>query len=121
MQNAAQAYGQVAKQIASPRQLEANLLLQAASRLQAARESGCGRGPDLNDALLFNRKLWSVFLTTAANPENPLPRAIRQNVANIGLFVMKQTVNLTADPTPERLGVLIDINREVAAGLMGRA
>ena len=35
MQNAAQAYGAVAKQIANPRELEADLLLKAASRLQA--------------------------------------------------------------------------------------
>ena len=35
MQNAAQAYGTVAKQIASPRELEADLLLKAAARLQA--------------------------------------------------------------------------------------
>jgi flagellar biosynthesis activator protein FlaF len=121
MQNAAEAYGQVAKQTASPRNLEANLLLQAASRLQAVRDADGGRGADLNGALLFNRRLWSMFLTTVTNPENPLPAAIRQNVANLGLFVMNQTLNLTADPKPERLRLLIDINREVAAGLMGRA
>jgi flagellar protein FlaF len=121
MQNAAQAYGRVAKQIASPRKLEANLLLQAASRLQAVRDADDRHPADLDGALLFNRKLWSVFLATVTNPENPLPPAIRQNVANLGLFVMKHTIDLTADPRPERLRVLIDINREVAAGLMGRA
>ena len=35
MQHAAQAYGKVAKQTASPRDLEADLLLKAAARLQA--------------------------------------------------------------------------------------
>ena len=34
MQQAAQAYGAVAKQIANPRDLESSLLLKAASRLQ---------------------------------------------------------------------------------------
>jgi flagellar protein FlaF len=121
MHSAAQAYGQVAKQIASPRKLEANLLLQAASRLQAVRDAAAADKADFDGALLFNRKLWSVFLTTVTDPENPLPHAIRQNVANLGLFVMNQTINLTADPKPEQLGLLIDINREVAAGLMGRA
>jgi flagellar protein FlaF len=121
MRSAAQAYGRVAKQIASPRKLEANLLLQAAARLQAVRDAASRDSAEFDGALRFNRKLWSVFLATVTNPENPLPPAIRQNVANLGLFVMKHTIDLTVDPKPERLRVLIDINREVAAGLMGRA
>jgi flagellar protein FlaF len=121
MQNAAQAYGRVAKQIANPRELEANLLLQAASRLRAARDAATQDRPKLDDALLFNRKLWSIFLTSVTSPDNPLPAAIRQNVANLGLFVMNQTMATLSDPRPEQLGTLISINREVAAGLMGRA
>ena len=39
MQNAALAYGTVAKQIANPRELEADLLLKAAARLQAIRDA----------------------------------------------------------------------------------
>ena len=120
MHNATQAYGRVAKQIANPRDLEATLLLQAASRLQAASDSK-NRKPELDDALLFNRKLWSIFLTSVTNTDNPLPAAIRQNVANLGLFVMNQTMTTLGDPRPEQVGSLIAINREVAAGLMGRA
>jgi flagellar protein FlaF len=77
--------------------------------------------PDLHDALLFNRKLWSIFLTAATSPDNPLPMGLRQNVANLSIFVFKQTMALLADPKPESLGSLIRINREVAAGLMSRA
>jgi flagellar protein FlaF len=121
MQNATQAYGRVAKQIASPRELEANLLLQAASRLQAVRDASAGSKPELNEALLFNRKLWSIFLAAVTSADNPLPVAVRQNVANLGLYVMNQTMTTLSDPRPERLSPLITINREVAAGLMGRA
>ena len=51
MQQAAQAYGRVAKQTASPRQLEATLLLRAASRLQAIREATAlaSEIPELSD------------------------------------------------------------------------
>ena len=45
---------------------------------------------------------------------------IRQNVANLGLFVMNQTLSLMAEPQREKLGALISINRELAAGLLGR-
>jgi flagellar protein FlaF len=111
----------VAKQIANPRALEASLLLQAASRLQAVRETAGPGKPELHEALLYNRKLWSIFLSSVTSPDNPLPAAVRQNIANLGVFVMKQTVTTLSDPRPDQLRSLIAINREVAAGLMGRA
>ena len=70
---------------------------------------------------MYNRKLWTIFLTSVTSAENPLPVEIRQNVANLGLFVMKQTLSIMASPRPEPLGSLISINRELASGLTGRA
>jgi flagellar protein FlaF len=121
MQNAAETYGKVAKQIANPRELEANLLLKAASRLQAIGESWERNKDDLDGALLYNRKLWTMFLTAVTQNDSPLPPEIRQNVANLGLFVLKQTLALTANPRPQLLSPLITINRELAAGLLGRS
>ena len=119
MQSAAQAYGNVARQTSSPRELEAHLLLQAASRLQAVHDAWDNE--QLNAALLYNRKLWTIFLTTVTDASNPLPAEIRQNVANIGIFVMNHTLATLADPRPEQLNSLIRINRELAAGLMAKA
>jgi flagellar protein FlaF len=121
MQRAAQAYDAVARQTANPRELEADLLLSAAARLQAIHDGWDGKRPELNAALVYNRKLWSIFVTSATSPENPLPAGIRQNVANLGLFVFNQTMAIMANPQPESLGTLININRELAAGLLGRA
>ncbi len=121
MQHAAHTYGSIAKQTGNPRELEADLLLNAAARLQAIRDGWDGRRPELDAALIFNRKLWSIFVTSATSPENPLPAGVRQNVANLGIFVFKQTLAILADPKPETLGSLITINRELAAGLLGRA
>ena len=117
---AAQAYGKVAKETAGPRDLEASLLLRAAARLQAVRDNWEAATGDLDDALLYNRKLWSVFLASVTRDDHPLPKELRQNIANLGIFVMNHTIALTADRRPERLGSLISINREIAAGLMGR-
>lgn len=121
MTQAAQAYGKVANQIASPREMEADKLLFAASQLQAIHDGWDANKADLGAALLNNRKLWSVLVTTVTRPENPLPAAIRQNVANLGIFVLKQTIAILADPKPEQLDSLITINRELASGLLGRA
>jgi flagellar biosynthesis activator protein FlaF len=121
MQHPTKAYGAVAVQTANPRELEADLLLSAAARLQAIRDGWKGKHPELDAALLYNRKLWSIFVTSATNKDNPLPAGLRQNVANLGIFVFKQTMAALADPRPENLGALININRELAAGLLGRA
>jgi flagellar protein FlaF len=120
MRHAADVYGKVANQTANQRELEASLLLRAASRLQAVHDGWEGKRDDLADALLFNRRLWTIFITSVAQEDNPLPRQIREGVANLGLFVFRQTLSLIADPRPEQLGSLVNINRQVAAGLQGR-
>jgi flagellar protein FlaF len=120
MHHAARTYGAVAKQTASPRDLEADLLLDAAARLQAIREGWDKRQAELDGALTNNRKLWSIFLTSATSGDNPLPAAVRQNVANLGIFVFNETLAIQANPRPEALAALININRELAAGLRGR-
>lgn len=121
MQSQANAYEKVAAQISSPREMEAALLLQAASRLQAVQTAGGQNSSELNKALTHNRKVWTIFLTSATDVNSPLEKGVRQNVANLGLFVMKQTIAVASDPSPESLAPLININRELAAGLLGRA
>jgi flagellar protein FlaF len=116
MQTAAQAYQATAKQTPSPRALEADLLLKAASRLKAVQDGWDKTRPDL-----AHRKLWTIFLTSATNKDNPLPTDVRQNVANLGVFIMAETLACLANPNPDRLGTLININRELATGLRGGA
>jgi flagellar biosynthesis activator protein FlaF len=118
MQNqGAAAYQQVAKRTGSPRDLEANLLSKSAANLQRIRENWDASNGELALALKFNRKLWNVFLSSVTSADNPLPAAIRQNVANLGLFVLSHTLKTEANPQAQKLDVLISINREVAAGL----
>ena len=117
MQNAAQAYSSIAKKTGSPRELEADLLLDAAARLQAVRDAWDKKRKDLEAALINNRRLWSIFVTSATSNDNPLPAPVRQNIANLGLFVFKQTIAVQIDPKPDNLVSLININRELAAGL----
>ena len=120
MHHAAKAYGKVAKETAGPRELEANLLLSAAAKLQALREGKDATRSEFEAALLYNRKLWSIFVTSATQNDHPLPAAVRQNIANLGIFVMSHTMAITSDRRPELLDPLISINRQVAAGLLGR-
>ena len=75
----------------------------------------------MHNALLFNRRLWSIFMSAADSDNNQQPLEVRQNIANIGVFVMKQTVDMQVNPDPAKLKPLIDINCNLAAGLSGRA
>jgi len=117
-QQAAKAYQQVGKQTSGGRELEANLLSKAASNLQRLRDNwDASPVNDLRLALRFNRRLWSVFMSSAAGAESHLPIDLRQNIANLGIFVAKQTVSLEIEPKAQKLDVLININRQIAAGL----
>jgi flagellar protein FlaF len=72
------------------------------------------------NALLFNRRLWSIFMSAVEENDNPQPLEVRQNIANIGVFVLKRTIEIQMDPDPAKLKSLIDINCNIAAGLSGR-
>jgi flagellar protein FlaF len=122
MQNsAALAYQQVGKQTVAPRVLEANLLSKSAAQLQRIRDDWDNSAQSLQAALVFNRRLWNVFLNSVTNDESKLPKELRQNVANLGLFVMKHTITVQSRPEARKLDVLININRELAAGLRASA
>lgn len=120
-QQATLAYQQTAKQTVSPRELEANILSRSAAHLKRIQDNWDESQNDLYDALTFNHRLWTVFLETVTKDDNPLPREIRQNVANLGIFVLKQTLDVQTAPEPAKLDVLININREIATGLRASA
>ncbi|MGD0025291.1 MAG: flagellar biosynthesis repressor FlbT [Xanthobacteraceae bacterium] len=121
MSYASKAYATVANETAPPRELEASLLLQAAAKLQTVHDSWRDKPPGLNDALLFNRRLWTVFIDAVSRDDNKLPKQIRDNLTKLGIFVMGETFSLMTAPKPDHLKSIIKINRGIAAGLRGRA
>ncbi|OUX30279.1 MAG: hypothetical protein CBE16_03155, partial [Rhodospirillaceae bacterium TMED256] len=69
-------------------------------------------------ALRLNWRLWTIFQSDVAGAENPLPDDIKQNILNLSVFIDKHTVDALASPEGRKLKVLIDINRNIAGGLM---
>jgi flagellar biosynthesis activator protein FlaF len=119
--SAAAAYARVATTSASPRDIEAQTLLKAANKLQEAVNAADPLSEQTRQALLYNRKLWTIFLSEAMRDENPQPVEVRQRIANISVFVLTQTAALQLSPQFEHFLPLIEINRNIAAGLSGRA
>ena len=98
-----QAYGTVAKQTASPRDLEADLLLKAASRLQAVHDKWDNSARQLDAGAALQPQALVDLHDLGDQHDNPLPAGVRQNVANIGMFVMNQTMSMMTDPKREKL------------------
>ncbi|MEN6543381.1 flagellar biosynthesis regulator FlaF [Parvibaculum sp.] len=120
MQRHHQAYNQTATMVTGdPREFDASILLKAASRFQRLRDNWEDHDRrELADALLYNRKIWTVYATSAAEMDHPLPREIKQNIANLAIFIFNRTLEIHAKPEARLLDVLININRQIAAGLL---
>lgn len=123
MQHGFNAYAAAAKSAqstVSPRELEASLLIKAATRLQSVADDWVARADDLDEALAYNRKLWTLLVSAVIAEDNPLPLGIKQNILGLANFIFNHTFKMITDPQQMGLGVLISINRDVAAGLRGR-
>jgi flagellar biosynthesis activator protein FlaF len=121
MHSGVNAYSKTAQATVSPRELEANLLMKAATKFQRIMDDWDVRKIELDEALTYNRKLWTILVTSATDPENPLPREIKQNIANLAAFIFKRTFEVMAEPAVEKLNILVFINKNIAAGLRGSA
>lgn len=112
-------YQQAQKLGSNPRETESRALLEAARRLKAVQRPDADI-EEYRNALRLNWRLWTLFQTDIAEPSNPLPIEIKRNVLSLAAFVDRHTVSTLAQVVPQRLQVLIDINRNIAAGLTGQ-
>ena len=118
---AAGAYDQNAQQhTPDQREMEARVLLKAVRAFQdiQKRWDDVSR-EELDECLKYNRQIWMMFVDTAVEDDSgDRPIELRNNIANLGVFIFNHTLDVLADPKPQKLDILIDINREIAAGLM---
>lgn len=118
---AAGVYGKQARETSDQRGLEGQLLLKAASEIQKLHDNwDSATDEDIDNILTYNRKLWMLFFDTAIENPDERPDDLRNNIVNLCNFIFKRSLNILSEPSKEKLNVLIDINRQVAAGLMAR-
>lgn len=116
-EHASAQYRQPGQHGGSPRETEGRALLEAARRLAAAQQAPVDKHAML-ETVRLNWRLWTIFQSEASSPDSPLPDEIKANVIKLCNFVDKHTVQILADADPEKLDVLININRNIAAGLL---
>lgn len=101
----------------SQSELESRALINTASKLNYICEHWDASQPELSDALDRNRRLWAIIASAMQDDDCPQPIEIRQNILNLSVFIFKRTIDIIAEPKPESLRVLIDINMNLAKGL----
>jgi len=115
------AYKQVDKKTISGRETEARVLTEAALKLKKCQENW--GSPDLNteldQALRYNQKIWSLFQGELEREDNPLPGKLKIDILRLAAFIDKRIFEVMAFPSPEKLNIIININQNIAAGLRG--
>jgi len=112
-------------QVNSPRTTEAWALIEAARRIAAALGDAEGKDTDdpkvkaaLREPVRLNWRLWTIFQAELLHEDADLPEDIRINMLTLCNFVDQHTVKCLANPTVENIAGLIDINRNIASGLL---
>ena len=116
-QNKLQAYADTQKSSMNPREVEAMAFTKAALMLEEAK----AKIEDYDtyaSALKFNQLLWTIIQADIVDKANKLPAQLKANILSLSIFVDKQTVKALADVDAEYLEVLININKNLAEGLL---
>lgn len=118
-QHSVNAYTAIQKETLSGRELEASVLSRAGLMLKSVKENWDApeRDQKLLEAVKFNQKVWTFFQAELSDPENPLPKNLREDILNLSIFIDKRLFEVLAFPDPEKLAIVIDIDFNIAAGL----
>ena len=115
-------YGRV-PQPGLPTYTEAWALIEAARRMAAAADNA--RQDDIKDrnrirdSLRLNWRLWTIFQAEmTVDDTSNLPDDVRTNMLTLCKYIDKHTVEALKDPQPGNISTLIDINRNIASGLL---
>lgn len=107
------AYQDGVKRSENPTETDAAVLERAALLLEDAKK--LAGTEEFYLALNYNQRIWTV-IQAFVTEESEWPDQIKANLLSLSIFVDKQTFKAMADGVPEGLNVLININRQIAAG-----
>ena len=110
------AYQQTQQANLTGRDLEAMAFTRAALKLEDAKKL-TDKPSEFGKALRFNHLLWTIIQADIVEPENKLPPEIKANIMSLSIFVDKQTAKALSTRDGADLETLININRNLAAGL----
>jgi flagellar protein FlaF len=118
--NPYKAYETMNRESNDGRKLEASVLLRAAQKLKDCQDRWEGEDHDsrFQEALRFDQMIWSIFQGELAREDNPLPAEIKRQLLTLSAYIDRTIFETLARPAPEKLTILININQNIAAGLL---
>ena len=106
----------------NPTYTEAWALIETARRMVAPIELGSLEDADnlvkARVALRLNWRLWTIFQTELSHEEGAVPDDIRGNMLSLCNFIDKHSVATINNPTVSGIMRLVEINRQIANGLL---
>ena len=119
--NAMSSYESVDNMTMPGRGIEAAVLTKAARKLRECQDNWEIDDHDrkLEEALKFNQRIWTIFQVELAKDDHPLPKQLRSDILRLSAFIDRRIFETLASPSPEKLGIVIRINENLAAGLRG--
>jgi flagellar protein FlaF len=104
----------------SGRELEAAVLTRVAQQLKECQDNWETVGQDqeeLTKSLKYHQMVWSILQAELAKPDNLLPKKLREDILSLSAFMDKRIFEIMAFPSKEKLSIIIEINRSLAASL----
>jgi flagellar protein FlaF len=116
MNQQVKAYEQSQNANLTPRAIEATALTKAAVMLEEAKNNESDMDA-FKKAVRFNHLLWTIIQADITEEENKLPDEIKANIMSLSIFIDKQTTKALQDSSHAVLQSMIDVNKNLAAGL----
>ncbi|NVJ91423.1 MAG: flagellar protein FlaF [Methylocystaceae bacterium] len=113
------AYGKTHKSSLKGRALEGEAFMKAANMLINAQSLPENKRM-LGEALQYTQKLWTIVQADLKSSANTLDDAMKSNLLSLSLYVDRTCYEIIKKPHQPRLQGLIDVNKNVAAGLLNR-
>ena len=102
----------------APQEIEGQALIQIAGRLTKALENAEGEPEYLKEQVRLNWRVWTIIQSYLVDKDCELPDEIRDNLLSLTRFIDQQTVDFLAKGDTAKLPSLININRQIGAGLL---
>lgn len=105
--------------VVSGREREEILFERCISMLEEARKQGAGSA-EAKETASFMDEFWLVLTEDLGRPDNALPNDLKASLISIGIYVMKETVNMRNGSATD-FDNLIMISKSLRDGLAPRS
>ena len=113
-------YFQAQATVETLRESEAQALLRCALKLEEAQREEVGYF-DYCFAVRQNQKLWTIFQASLLDPETKLPADLIETLKSLSIYIDRRSLRCIGEFDKGLLRVLVDINKQIATGLLQRA